>query len=123
MVIFARPETPGNVIGSIQLRTSSWSPPLWGFNRVDQATPEKREQREILFYDTGPVLLHDLLERIGKDGFIHLCQERRSAQIHTTSNFLELLEAQHGVLIREWFQEKLRRGAVGDRQLGDGFGG
>ena len=50
-------------------------PPIWGFDRNDRTTPEKSDAVEAILYSKGPILLHLLEQKIGRDDFHSLCKE------------------------------------------------
>jgi hypothetical protein len=83
-------------------------PPIQGFNPGDCDTEEKLAIIQHLFYDKGPILLHQLAEKIGFETFLSLCQAMREKQIAETAAFLDLLEDHTGTAIRDWMGAQLQ---------------
>jgi aminopeptidase N len=83
-------------------------PPIWGFDRNDRATPEKSQAVEAILYSKGPVLLHLLEQRIGRDKFNAVCKEMVESNTSSTEDFLNLLLKNHGTALRDWFEDLLR---------------
>ena len=84
------------------------SVPLWGFNRTDTATAAKQELVETQLYSKGPLLLHELSNRIGVRRFLDLCRGMQWAGVNTTGHFLDLLEEVEGAEVRAWMEESLK---------------
>lgn len=83
-------------------------PPIWGFDRNDRTTPEKSDAVEAILYSKGPILLHLLEQRIGRDDFHSLCKEMVRSSISSTKDFLNLLRKNYGIEFRDWFEDLLR---------------
>lgn len=81
--------------------------PIWGFNRVDRSTQEKSQEIQILLYNKGPVLLHELATKIGNDSFLALCREVVSQEVRRTGQLLEILRYLEGDVVKNWFEEGL----------------
>jgi hypothetical protein len=81
---------------------------VWGFDRNDASTEEKAVQVEKLLYDKGPVLLHELAQRIGEREFLLLCREMVRSKVTSTDGFLEVLQNRAGEEVRVWFERMLR---------------
>lgn len=82
-------------------KASQNTPAIIGFDRNDAAAT-------LVLYSKGVVLLHELYERIGHDGFMELCKERILRNILSTHDLLDLIENQEGSQVREWFEEMLK---------------
>ena len=81
--------------------------PIWQFDRLDQSTPEKQERIEHLLYDRGPVILHDLCNKVGRTLFFQFCRNLSNEKSLTTDNMLALVESNFGMDVRNWLQEQL----------------
>lgn len=81
---------------------------LWGFDRADTTTAEKQAQVEAQLYDRGPLLLHDLAERIGYRRFVDLCRAMQWSEVRSTAHFLDLLEELEDRATRLWMEEALK---------------
>jgi hypothetical protein len=83
-------------------------PPIWGFDRNNMQASEGPDVIQANLYNKGPVLLHQLSNRIGEKAFILLCNEMVRTSISSTDSFLILLEKNHGSKIRNWFEGLLK---------------
>lgn len=61
-----------------------------------------------MLYDKGPLLLHDLAERIGYLRFLELCRAMLWSGVTETSHFLALLEEVEDPETRRWMEERLK---------------
>lgn len=82
--------------------------PIWGFNRNDRSTQEKRDEIEKILYSKGPMLLNKLEVKIGKENFIELCRSLFANNISTTDGFLEILGSLEGDEVKIWFETLLK---------------
>ncbi len=82
--------------------------PLWEFARSDTSTPEKQTQVERHLYDQGPLLLHELAQRIGSQRFLELCRARLWSGVTATEHLLDLLEELEDAKTRIWFEARLK---------------
>lgn len=82
--------------------------PIWEFNRSDTITNEKLERVEAQLYHKGPLLLHELAERISHRRFFDLCRGMQWAGVRTTSHFLDLLAELEGEDTRSWMEAALK---------------
>ena len=85
------------------------TPPIWGFDRSNTSTEKQRSEVETILYSKGPLLLHELAERIGQQSFLDWCQSLLSHKITTTDAALALLHDREDAVISEWFEELLRQ--------------
>jgi hypothetical protein len=83
-------------------------PPIWGFNRNNIQASQGPDIIQSNLYNKGPVLLHQLSNRIGERAFILLCNEMVSTSVSSTDSFLILLEKNHGSKTRNWFEDLLK---------------
>lgn len=81
--------------------------PILGFNRADISTPNQQISAERVLYDQGPLLLHELAERLGYNRFLELCRARLWSGVTSTAHFLDLLAEIESDAEREWFEKKL----------------
>ena len=83
------------------------APPLWDAPR--EAT-EKVDERRVhaIYYDRGPVLLAQLENRLGSQGFLELCRSMLSEDVVTTRQFLDLLKRRDGSDVADWFEGELK---------------
>lgn len=84
--------------------------PLWGFDRASASTPDEQAVVERMLYDKGPLLLHNLCERIGYQRFLELCRARLWSGVTSTSHFLDLLEELEDPPTRVWMENQLKAG-------------
>jgi len=84
------------------------TPPIWEFDRSGMSTTGKPKAVEVNLYSKGPVLLHLLSERLGDNAFIKLCREMIETNISNTDDFLNMIEENHGIEIRNWFEDLLK---------------
>jgi hypothetical protein len=91
-----------------QVHQRAASLPLWGFDRTDTTTAEKLALVEAQLYHKGPLLLHDLAERIGRRRFIDLCRAMQWSEVRSTAHFLDLLEEVEDSAIRGWLEDTLK---------------
>jgi len=82
--------------------------PIWGFDRNDRSTQEKRDEIEKILYSKGPVLLNKLEVKIGKENFIELCRSLVANNISTTDGFLEILGNLEEDEVKIWFETLLK---------------
>jgi len=82
--------------------------PLWEFDRTDASAPEKQAIVERLLYDKGPLLLHELAERIGYQRFLELCRAMLWSGVANTRHFLDLLEEVEDHETRLWMEKALK---------------
>jgi hypothetical protein len=82
--------------------------PVWGFDRSDTATPEKKNAVDRILYDKGPLLLHDLSERIGSQRFLELCRGMLWSGVNETGHLLDLLEELEDNPVRQWMENRLK---------------
>ena len=82
--------------------------PLWEFERADTTTPEKQAVVERLLYDKGPLLLHELAQRISLPRFLELCRARLWSGVTDTEHLLALLEELEDPASRQWLENQLR---------------
>lgn len=82
--------------------------PLWGFDRLDQSTPEKQIHCERLLYDRGPVILHDLRNQVGSDQFLVFCKRFRQIDRATTQSFVALIQEMFGKTLIQWLEKQLK---------------
>ncbi|RPI24339.1 MAG: hypothetical protein EHM61_17400 [Acidobacteria bacterium] len=78
------------------------APPIWGLDRSDKAA-------QAVLYRKGPLLLHDLEEKIGKDGFQHFLAALVSRKVSSTDQFLTTLQEQTSKAVRDQFEERLKK--------------
>ncbi len=83
--------------------------PIWGFDRSNTTTEQQRSEVEAILYSKGPLLLHELAERVGRSAFLDWCRALVSHSITTTDAALALLREQTGTATGEWFEEVLRQ--------------
>lgn len=81
--------------------------PSANFERADTSTQEKRAAAERILYDQGPLLLHELAERLGYSRFLELCRARLWSGVTTTAHLLDLLGELEGPETQRWMSEKL----------------
>jgi aminopeptidase N len=55
-------------------------------------------------YSKGPVLLHELAERIGRERFLDWCSELMRQEVRSTAQALEVLTALEGEEVAQWFR-------------------
>lgn len=82
--------------------------PLWEFNRAGGETIEKQTAVERMLYDKGPLLLHELDERLGNTRFLELCRAMLWSGVTTTAHFLDLLEEVEDAPTRGWMEGRLK---------------
>ena len=83
-------------------------PPIWGFDRNNFRDSEGPDIIQTNLYDKGPVLLHQLSNRIGEEEFLLLCKEMVRTRVSNTESFLMSLEKNHGSKIKNWFEDLLK---------------
>jgi hypothetical protein len=81
--------------------------PLWNMPRIGSDTLVQNEIRTVL-YDKVPVLLHELVEKIGQDDFREFCRSVYEDEVSNTAAFIAALEKEHGTSIAIWFEDQLR---------------
>jgi hypothetical protein len=86
----------------------SYNKALWGFDRSDHSTPEKQTTIERMLYDKGPLLLHDLAEKIGSQRFLELCRGMLWSGVTHTAHLLDLLEELEEGQVRQWMENELK---------------
>jgi hypothetical protein len=86
--------------------------PLWEFDRSDTATPEKQALVERMLYDRGPLLLHELAQRIGSQRYFELCRAMLWSGVTDTRHMLDLLEELEGGETRQWMEDHLRKASI-----------
>ncbi len=59
-------------------------------------------------HNKGPLLLHELAERIGRDRYLFFCKEAAQFQIRSTGTLLAMLETLEGKDTRNWFEKELK---------------
>ncbi|KJF42166.1 M1 family aminopeptidase [Draconibacterium sediminis] len=77
------------------------SDPLWEFDRMSKNAYS-------LLYNKAPLLLFSLEEKIGKSRFNEFLNRFLSDDIHSTKNFLNILEEHEGQEITDWFINELK---------------
>jgi hypothetical protein len=77
------------------------TPPLWGADRSHDSAHQ-------IFYKKGPVLLSELEKKIGKKGFLDLCQKLVLNHCDETPEFLKILAAREGREISRWVENQLK---------------
>ncbi len=87
-----------------KMENSAGTSPVWGFEREDMSTPEKRAETEKILYDKVPVILNELENAIGTEAFISLCNEVLTMNELNVNNFLKVLNYRHNDHIRNWFE-------------------
>lgn len=86
-------------------------PPLWEFSAhhaVDGNTLEAQSAVERALYDQGPLLLHDLAERVGYRHFLDICRARLWGGVLDTQHFLDVIGEVENIATRDWFEVQLR---------------
>jgi hypothetical protein len=83
--------------------------PILGFDRSNTSTEQQRSEVEAILYSKGPLLLHELAERIGQPAFLDWCRSLVSNNNATTDAALALLRDQEGTETSEWFEEILKQ--------------
>lgn len=83
-------------------------PPIWGFDRNNMKPSEGPDIIQTNLYNKGPVLLHELSNRIGDEAFKLLCKEMVRTSVSSTYSFLSLLEMNHGHEVKTWFEDLLK---------------
>jgi aminopeptidase N len=83
--------------------------PIWGFERGNTSTAQQRSEVETILYSKGPLLLHELAERVGRSAFLDWCHALVDREIRTTDGALALLREQEGAETGQWFEDNLRR--------------
>ena len=84
------------------------SSPIWGVDRADISTENKRKSIEIALYKKGPLILAELEDLIGKENFKLVCREMISRGINTTRQFLDLLREIESDSICQWMEMRLK---------------
>ncbi len=88
--------------------------PLWEFDRTGSSTTggnvivEKQVFVERMLFDKGPLLLHELAERIGNLRFLELCRAMLWSGVTDTGHFLNLLEEVENQETRRWMENRLK---------------
>lgn len=82
--------------------------PLWGFERDDRSTDEAIRNAEALLYRKGPLLLHELAQRLGERPFSAVWRHAAEECIETTAQFLDLLAEHAGPDVAEQFRADLQ---------------
>jgi hypothetical protein len=82
--------------------------PIWGFDRSDYSSDERSREIRMVLYSKGPVLLHELAERVGRVRFFNWCRELVQREVNSTAKALDVLGELEGDEVREWFGDALR---------------
>jgi hypothetical protein len=82
--------------------------PIWGLERSDFSSDERSREIRMALYSKGPVLLHELAERIGREGFLAWCRELVRSDVSTTDEALRLLGILEGESTAQWFRALLQ---------------
>jgi hypothetical protein len=80
------------------------TPPIWGLDRSDFSSDERSREIRMALYSKGPVLLHELAERIGRERFLDWCSELMRQEVRSTAQALEVLTALEGEEVAQWFR-------------------
>jgi len=77
--------------------------PIWGLDRSDYSSDEQSREIRMVLYSKGPVLLHELAERVGRERFFNWCRELVQREVSTTGQALAVLGELEGEETRDWF--------------------
>lgn len=88
--------------------TISGTAPIWEFDRSDTSTELARSEVAAILYDKGPLLLNDLVARIGLPAFFDWCRTLSSREVKTTDAAVSLLREQTDTETSEWFENALK---------------
>jgi hypothetical protein len=89
-------------------RQSEGTHPIWGLDRSDFSSDEQSREIRMVLYNKGPVLLHELAERIGREQFFSWCRELVKREVNATDRALDVLGELQGDTVRNWLREALR---------------
>jgi len=81
--------------------------PIWGMQRGDYSSDETARQIRMVLYGKGPVLLHELSEKVGREGLLSWCRELIRTGANSTDQALDVLAELEGEPTAEWFRELL----------------
>jgi hypothetical protein len=82
--------------------------PIWGLDRSDYSSDEQSREIRMVLYSKGPVLLHELAERVGREQFFNWCRELVRREVNSTDQALDVLGELEGEGVRDWFGGLLR---------------
>ncbi len=82
--------------------------PIWGLKRSDYSSDEQSREIRMVLYSKGPVLLHELAERVGRERFFSWCGELVQREVNTTEHALAVLGELEGEGVREWFEGEIK---------------
>jgi hypothetical protein len=82
--------------------------PIWGFKRSDTTSEEKMREIELILYSKGPVLLHQLVKKIGDARFLNVCRQMIVQKVSSTNQFIEILCALEGHEVGKWMENNLK---------------
>ena len=88
-------------------RQSEGTHPIWGLDRSDFSSDEQSREIRVVLYNKGPVLLHELAERIGREQFFNWCRELVEREVNATDRALDVLGELQGDSVRNWLREAL----------------
>jgi len=83
--------------------------PLWQFDCQPSTNPDKQQAMEAQLYHQGPLLLHQLAERVSNRRFLDLCRSMQWAGVQDTVHFLELLEELEDKATRDWMEQAMKQ--------------
>jgi hypothetical protein len=81
--------------------------PIQRFDREDLSSPEQQASIDRMLYDSGPLLLHELAERIGYQRFLELCRARLWGGVTDTAHFIDLLGELENDATKRWMEKNL----------------
>ena len=82
-------------------KSSKKTPPIWG---IDRARPEAYSA----LYEKGSLILNEFKDKIGEQKFFSFLQLLIQKDITKTNDFLNLVENEFSVDMRNWFEKKLK---------------
>jgi len=99
-------------IGNIEFRerlarkeeAAERAPPIWGFDRSDASAAN---EATAVLYDAGPVLLHQLSERISEPRFLDWCRALAARDVRSTTEALAVLREREGEEVAAWLESRL----------------
>jgi hypothetical protein len=81
--------------------------PIWGMVRDDYSSEEMAREIRMALYNKGPVLLHELAERVGRESFLTWCRALVRREVASTDRALSVLSELQGEANKQWFQQLL----------------
>jgi len=81
---------------------------IWNLARSDVSTEARARDVNLALYSKGPVLLHELVGRIGVDEFLAWCKQLVQLEVDSTEEALGVLADLEGAATSQWFRQRLQ---------------